>query len=942
MRPPPSYLLTIVLAASVPLSAQPAKPASPPSEAVVMSPFTVASEKGDGYEATNTNSLLGTQTALKNVPITADVMNKQFFDDLGLINSVEALRTYSAGIGAPVRGSGNAPGGEGSLQGDNYGVPNFNIRGFSGSNMRVDGLVDGSLMLFDQFATDRTEIIRGPQTLLYGAGAPSGVLNFVAKQATFGGRSGMLRLRTDDNGSWRTELDTNQSLGRRAALRVAAVRDQNRYWRENLGDDNRGLYGQLAVRPYDGITIRLQAQHLFQHSVQAQNDLLFNDPTDPRHNTYLHLLLADGRAGDLINGKLSWRNVDSLIGDWKTRDKTTDYLMGAVDLRLTSWLNVRLSYADVDWDDLNRAFRNGSGLLPPTRVTNPTGKWAVGYTPSGGDYGSAERSLRAHFVADWNAGSWLKNKLNFGAEDKIGTINFRTYRYYRLDASGNFIVNPVNVNDSNAGRTEMPVQYTSVESGLDGLPLMGRDWTINGISYRLAPAQMYGAVPITPTNPLGLNGGASSGLNLTKSRSRAVFAAAYSDWFEGKLTTLAGARYDRFQQDLLHAGSVIRTSAKTWNLGAVYHLREWLSPYVGLSSNYSPMSQFGSLLDGSPVPDGRGKGREAGVKFDVPRYRISGSLAYYSITSSNEALGLSSAQTSAVDPSGINGRLRPIGIYVLRDRRVNGYEASATARPTRSWRLRFTFSRIQAVGFNAITLPQLYNDEFNTDGAGRVLFNDKSPALVLSDPRNPNSALIPLTVAMMKDRSSPYFANLDPTSGRIVNLAAGTLAAVGLTSRTDGRTIGTGRLGLPIADHQLGFVSPLPGGVVIQQAGETAAGFPTNSFSTNAVYSFQEGRLRGLSLGGTLMAKTQVKGYYYTDSTGRRVLKRFPDQAFTSLMLSYGGKVGRYAWTTQVNVTNALNHISLMRLPDLGTGRIIDARRDALPRSYTWTNTISF
>jgi outer membrane receptor protein involved in Fe transport len=942
-----SLLTTFTLAIASPLAAQApaARPDAPTNPAIVLSPFTVATERSEGYEATNTNSLIGTQTALKNVPITADVMNRQFFDDLALTNSADALRFYSAGIGPPLRGAGNAPGGEGSQLGDMYGVPNFTIRGFSGSNARADGVVTGEMLMFDQFAVDRTEVIRGPQTLLYGAGSPAGVMNFVAKQANFGSRTGQARLRLGERRSWRTELDLNQPLGSRTALRLAAVRDQTRHWRENLKDENSGLYGQLAFRPWSAVTLRLQGQHLFQHSVNADNTVLLNDPTNPGHNTYLHLLIADGRADNLLNGRLSWQNVDSFAGDWKTRDKTCDYLLASADVRIAPWLNARFSYADADWDDWNRAISNGSGLLPPTRTPlNPTGRWAVGYIPSYGVYGSRERSLRGQFVAEFPL--WrgrIGNKFNLGLEDKSGTINFETARFYRVDGAGNFIVNPANANDAEAGRTGLPVQYYSVEGSLDGLPLVGREFVANGVTYRLAPRQLRGAVPATPTNPMGINGGANSGLNLTKSRARAAFAALYSDWFSGRFTTLAGLRYDHFEQDLLHAGTGIRTHARTWNIGAVYHIHKYVSPYIGVSSNYSPVSQFGSLLDGSPIRDGRGRGTEGGVKFDVARFNLSGSLAIFSVRSENEALGLTGAQTSAVDPSGINGRLRPIGIFVLRDREVKGYEVTLTARPTRNWRTRFSFSHLESVGFNGITLPQLYNDEFHTNAAGAVLFNDRSPVVVRSDPRNPDSAEVPLTVAMMRDRSSPYFTNLDPTSGRILNMAAGTLASLGLTNRADGRTIGTGRLGLPLAQHQLGFVSPLANGVAIQQPGETATGFPTNSFSTSAIYTFsRESRLRGVSLGPTLVGKTGVQGYYHNNASGQRVLKRFPDQLQVSFMAAYSKKFSRHTWSTQLNVSNLMDEISVIRLPDLGTGRLLDARRDASPRTYAWTNTLSF
>jgi len=926
-------------AQTLPRTAEPAKQ----EETLVLSPFTVLSERTDGYEATNTNSLTGTQMALKNVPITAEVMNQQFFDDLALNNTVDALRDFTAGVGPPVRGAGLAAGGEGALAGDFYGVNSFTIRGFSAGTQRADGVVTGEILLFDQFAAERTEVIRGPQTLLYGPASPSGVVNIISKQATFGRKSYLGRLRLDDLGSWRAEIDVSQPLGSKAAMRVAAVRGQTQYWRENLADDTKGVYGQVVARPLSALTLRLQAQHIYQHSITANNGVRLNDRTGPDHNAYLHLIIADGRAGNVLNGDLTWRNADSFAGDWKTRDKTADYLLASADLRITEWLNARFSYGNTDWDDWNRAIAP-TGLMAPTFASNPTGKWAMGGTPAWQQYGSAERSLRTQFVAEFDL--WrgrIKNKFNFGAEEKLGVINFSSARYYKLDAAGNAIFNPANRNNNEAGRTEIPFQYYSVESGLDGLPLYDNVIVYNGDTYLLAPRQLKGAVPVTPDNPFGINNNAAGGLNLTESRSRALFATLFSDWFDGRFTTLAGYRYDRFEQKLLHNNRRIETNAGTWNAGLVYHVTKYLSPYVGVSSNYSPSSQFGTLMDGSPIPDSRGKGAEGGVKFDVPRYKLSGSLTYYSVTSENEFFGLSAAQISAVDPTGINGRFRPNGNTVLRDREVRGYELTTTARPTRDWRVRFSLSHIESIGVNGIKLPQVYNDEFNTSADGNVLFDDKTVALVRTDPNNANSALIPLTVGMMKNASSPYFANLDPSSGRILNLRAGTLASLGLVGRSDGRTIGTGKAGLPISQHQLGFVSPFPDEVVIQRPGETATGFADYSVSTSAIYTFSSDRfLKGLSLGPTVAAKNMMRAYYYNDAAGNRVLKRYPDQVQVSMMVGYSRKFGRYTWNTQLNVNNAFNTISVSHLPDLGTGMNIDARRDAMPRSYIWTNTVTF
>ena len=307
---------------------------------------------------------------------------------------------------------------------------------------------------------------------------------------------------------------------------------------------------------------------------------------------------------------------------------------------------------------------------------------------------------------------------------------------------------------------------------------------------------------------------------------------------------------------------------------------------------------------------------------------------------------LSGAQQQAVDPNGINGRnvISISGaIVVPRDRQTNGQEIALTASPTREWRVRLSYAHIKAGGSQLLTLPQFYNDEFRTNSTGGVLLSNQSPALVRSVPSDPNSPMEQLTVAMMKDPTNPYFANLDPTSGRILNMRGGTLDTLGLVNRSDGQTIGTGRTGLPIANHQLGFVSPLNGTVVIQQPGEKSTGYPVDSVSASAVYAFSNTRLKGFELGATVMGRQEILGYYYNEaSTGRRVLKRHPDQLQISFLLGYGRKIGKVAWSTQINVNNAFNSISIIHQPDLGTGVNLDARRDADPRVFIWTNTFRF
>ena len=99
----------------------------------------------------------------------------------------------------------------------------------------------------------------------------------------------------------------------------------------------------------------------------------------------------------------------------------------------------------------------------------------------------------------------------------------------------------------------------------------------------------------------------------------------------------------------------------------------------------------------------------------------------------------------------------------------------------------------------------------------------------------PTSPQIPLSIAMMKDRTSPYFALLDPQGGWITNAQQLGLLTTG---------VGTGATGLPLSEHQLGFVSPLGGIVLVRKAGEATVGYAERAYSLVNNYRFTEGRLQ--------------------------------------------------------------------------------------------------
>jgi len=160
--------------------------------------------------------------------------------------------------------------------------------------------------------------------------------------------------------------------------------------------------------------------------------------------------------------------------------------------------------------------------------------------------------------------------------------------------------------------------------------------------------------------------------------------------------------------------------------------------------------------------------------------------------------------------------------------------------------VRINFATANGSERTNVTAPQYYNDQFNTTTVGgrQVVAvrtgTSVAPLLVPSDPLDPASARIPLSIAMLRDTASPYFAQLDIESGQILNAQTLGLLTPGVGTNVDG---------LPITDHQLGFVSPSGGTLIVRRAGEATVGYAVRAYSVINRYQLSRGPLKGLVVG---------------------------------------------------------------------------------------------
>jgi iron complex outermembrane receptor protein len=172
------YVLSGVLAASLSItsSAQvaPATPAtndkSSTEDVVIMNPFQVSSAGDVGYVAGNAISATRINTPLNDLPFSITAFTPQFIADTGAESLLDVV-SQSAGV-------------KSGISNNTQGNAAFSVRGFVQSPQR-DGFSSNALTSNYVAAPviERVEVVKGPASLLYGAIAPGGTVNYITKSA---------------------------------------------------------------------------------------------------------------------------------------------------------------------------------------------------------------------------------------------------------------------------------------------------------------------------------------------------------------------------------------------------------------------------------------------------------------------------------------------------------------------------------------------------------------------------------------------------------------------------------------------------------------------------------------------------------------------------------------------------------------------------------------
>ncbi len=946
-------------------------------EPVQLSPFEVKSGRDDSYGVLNSNSLTSFNAELGKLPISADVFTSAFMEDTNSTTLENMLRTFSAGAGT------------GSAAGDVAGIPvnqpmdrgggdsvsaGVQLRGLGAAVVKQDGFMlpsPAGTGLNSNFGVERVEVINGPQALLYGNGGGGGVVNIISKQAQFNRRpQGALKFQVDQYGHMLGQVD--YSVGnRRIAATVSVLRQElgdNRDW---IGGPLQGYYVQLAVRPFENTVIRLTGKQTdVERYVQRAYTLNFGNATlDARHGQNLRYLLATNQltasatgasgAGVIGNGHINWENVDSYASDLGSEDTTARLGSLTAETTWNSWLSTQIS-AGYQSKESRIGYGSGFTLYSPTASANPLpGEWTIG---AGGGTGAAwsnqpsrSKSFRFSALMTHNLfGGRARSQTLVGADYTKGNYANENWAYYQADANFNAVRNTA----GSRILMDAPNPYWSVQNGPRKSVF---DWagsdriTYNGVNYVAQIMNLTDPALVSPTNPQGVTG---TDLYLhSTATSRGAYAVNFTDWMDGKLTTLLGARWVSAKNEQLPSSAIpaIRAEGEnvSFSVGANYALNSWLRPYVAVSDTYNLP---GVLLTvpadpvGVPAKISHSLGEEIGVKIGAPNDKLSGSISVYAVQADDDPYAIPSQLRDSINPAGINGRyLGATGTVINVSRKSRGAQIALNARPLPNWRMRLSAGFIEGRIGTTTNYASRYNDQFFANAQGQVTYANGTVVYVrptfLSTPGTAaNSGYVPLTIAKLSDPSDPYYANPDPLTGLIRSSNGRTILL-----RTDpvNGAIRTGVNGLPMSSYQLTGVTPLTE-VVASREGDRTTGYPEYSLNFTNLYTFARGALKGFKVGGTANFSWHLADYYYyptgySATASREILYR-PTQARFDAIVGYERRFKRFTFLTQVNINNLFNNYGVLIRPNNITGYsgVNSAIWTAQPREYTWTTTLKF
>lgn len=199
-----------------------------------------------GYNAKKSRTATRTETELKDTPQSVSVVTQDVIKDQSIQSISEAVR-YVPGVTAS-QGEGNRD------------ALNFRGAGVTTGDFYQDGVRDDIQTYRDLYNTDRIEVLRGANAMIFGRGGSGGVINRVTKEAGWDPVR-ELSLSYGAYNQKRGTIDIGNAINEVAAFRLNAVYEDSDSYRGGVNLERYGVTPTLTIKPSDATKIVLSAEY---------------------------------------------------------------------------------------------------------------------------------------------------------------------------------------------------------------------------------------------------------------------------------------------------------------------------------------------------------------------------------------------------------------------------------------------------------------------------------------------------------------------------------------------------------------------------------------------------------------------------------------------------------------------------------------------------------
>lgn len=253
-------------------------PGNAEDDIVKMDVFDVSASRDVGYISKNAESATRLNVPISDIPQNILVFNETFMNDI-MAETLADVVTYDPTITAYNESD------------------NFTMRGFGGSSAYGAGVyfngfeqtpVLGSMPMVN---ATRTEVLKGPNAILYGTGAFGGIINIVPKKPT-GKKSTSVEGTLNSNGYYQIKLDAGNALvPKKLSYRFNMMWGDGENWNSTPRSD-------FVVAPSIGWNIGSRTTLIVDYVYQRQK--LVGNFEFPIHNgDPLHIVLGDGTSHEV-------------------------------------------------------------------------------------------------------------------------------------------------------------------------------------------------------------------------------------------------------------------------------------------------------------------------------------------------------------------------------------------------------------------------------------------------------------------------------------------------------------------------------------------------------------------------------------------------------------------------------------------------------------------